>query len=419
MNSHLSDYWSSPWPAEDGGPLRLQTSEGVFDGILDGDPTVVSRDAHGATMVVLREPGEVFLHGHAVDERTTCWVEKIDPDTLEPLLRRDDLEGGARWPGGIAAHSSGSLIVIYGNHVHRLNVDLELLASRELPRDRPYNSFIVLPDGYLVTKDFGGALPGEIPDEAMPGAQLLVLDPLTLETVVAVDLPEPSIARLSAHGSDVYVVGNESLFRLTWNSSNLVLDDSFAPRYRTLDGQSYGWDAVIALGAAWFLDNGEGSQNYAGTFRGVGANTAPLHLVRVDLVTGAVSLTEICGAPNGVIANPPLIDERRMIAVGYDSGNGVLAAFDIGPDGSLEPRWLVEQNHACHLLLDPGTGRFLSFDHENQRWMEQFVVRDIASGEEILRLDNGSALQSVVFPAAGFQRTVYACSFSTISSLRW
>ena len=52
--------------------------------------------------------------------------------------------------------------------------------------------------------------------------------------------------------------------------------DGFAGRYRTLPGQTYGWDVVLALGAAWFLDNGAGSERYIGTFRGQGISAAPL-----------------------------------------------------------------------------------------------------------------------------------------------
>ncbi len=61
--------------------------------------------------------------------------------------------------------------------------------------------------------------------------------------------------------------------------------------------------------------------------------------MRVDLATSAVTLTEVCGQPGGLIANPPLVDEDRRIVVGFDSGNGVLAAFDLMVDGSLSPRW--------------------------------------------------------------------------------
>ncbi|CAB4541953.1 unannotated protein [freshwater metagenome] len=417
-----SGYWPSSWPAEDAGPLRQQVAAGAFAGVETGDPRVVSRDAHGATMVVRRDSGEVFLHGHSVGGESfiqTSWVERINPTTLETLSRVDELPGGSAWPGGIAAHADGSLIVVFGNHAHRLNTRLEVEVSVELPRDRPYNSFVVLPDGHIVTKDFGGRLPGADASFVADNCEVLVLSPTTLEIVSRVQLSEPSIARLSADGNTVYVVGDHSLFRVEWNGTSLELDATFAPRYRTIEGQTYGWDAVLALGAGWFLDNGGGSENYVGTFRGQGISPAPLHLVRVDLETAAVSLTEICGLPNGMVANPPLIDERRMIAVGFDSANGVLAAFDIDSDGSTSPRWSVEQNHGSHMILDPTSGLFLSAHHDNERWMEQFVVREIASGREVVRLDSGSPLQSVVFPAAGEDRTVYACSFSTVSALSW
>ena len=417
-----SGYWPSSWPAEDGGPLRQQSTPGAFAGLGTGEARVVSRDAHGAPMVSRRDAGEVFLTGHSVGGETgeqTSWVERIDPNTLEVLNRCEGLAGGLAWPGGIAAHGDGSLIVVFGRYVHRLTNDLEIEATAELPRHRPYNSFVVLPDGHIVTKDFGGRLPGAADSFVAENCEVLVLAPSTLEIVARVELSEPSIARLSADGNTVYVVGDHSLFRLEWNGSSLELDATFAPRYRTIEGQTYGWDAVLALGAAWFLDNGGGSENYVGTFRGQGISPAPLHLVRVDLETADVSLTEICGLPNGMVANPPLIDERRMIAVGFDSANGILAAFDIDADGSTSPRWSVEQNHGSHMILDPTSGLFLSAHHDNERWMEQFVVREITSGREVVRLDSGSPLQSVVFPAVGESRAVYACSFSTVSALSW
>lgn len=417
-----SGYWPNTWPAEDAGPLRIQNSNGLFAGLTADSAVVTSRDAHGATMVVRRGPREIFLAGHSVGGESgeqTAWVEQIDPDTLETLQRREGLAGGPAWPGGIAAHADGSLIMVFGRHAHRLNADLEVEAVVELPRNRPYNSFVVLPDGHLVTKDFGGRLPGAAESFAAENCELLVLDPVSLEIVARAEIPEPSIARLSADGNTVYVVGDHSFFRLQWEQHSLRLDEQFAPRYRTIVGQTYGWDAVIALGAAWFLDNGGGSENYAGTFRGQGISDAPLHLVRVDLSTGEVSLAEICGLPKGMVANPPLIDERRMIAIGFDSANGILAAFDIDADGSILPRWSVEQNHGSHMILDSSSGMFLSAHHDNERWMEQFVVREVATGAEVVRRDSGSPLQSVVFPAAGESRTVYACSFSTLSSLSW
>jgi hypothetical protein len=415
----VTGYWPSLWPGEDGGPARHQTVAGV-DGprFMDGAVEVTHRDAVAATMIVLRAPGEVFALRHTAGPAAVSWVERIDPVTLETHARSEDLAGGPTWPGGLAAHANGSLYVVFGSNAHRLNSALHVVASNQLDRDRPYNSFIILPDGHLVTKDFGGLLPGAQPDTLIEETcELVVLEPKKLKIVARCEIPEASIARLSADGSDVYAVGSQTLRRLRWDGIELRLDDGFAPHYRSEAGQTYGWDAVIALGAAWFLDNGFGAERYAGTFRGQGVNTAPLHVVRVDLATGRVDLTEICGLANGVIANPPLVDVQRMIVVGYDSGNGVLAAFDIAADGSLSERWRRDQSHACHQLLYADTGELLTTDHDAERMMDQFVIVDIGTGNERVRIDSGSPLQSVLFPSPGFGRDLYLCSFSTISRL--
>lgn len=410
-------YWPSPWPAEDNGPARRAIAP-HGPGFVAGDVTVVHREAVATTMVVLRDPGEVFALRHTIGASATSCVERIDPVTLDTRARSADLAGGPTWPGGLAVHANGDLYLVFGNHAHRLSPSLQSVATTPLPRLKPYNSFVVLPDGHLVTKDFGGVLPGHDPatHDAEP-TEVLVLEPESLRIVDRCAVPEPSIARLSADGDDVYVVGVDSLWRLRWSGDALMIDDDFTTRYRTIDGQTYGWDPVIALGAAWFLDNGFGSERYAGTFRGQGLNAAPLHLVRVDLTTRDVSLTEICGLPGGVVANPPLVDETRRIAVGYDSGNGVLAAFDIGVDGTTDLRWRRDQNHACHPLLFRDTGELITTDHDATTMRDDIVVLDIDTGEERVRVASGSPVQSVLFPAAGFDHDVYYCSFAVIARL--
>ena len=176
-------YWPSRWPAEDGGPRRRQRpAMGTGPGIAPGAAEVRSREAIVATMPVLRDPGEVFVLRHTGGPDAVSWVERIDPITLETLARSEELAAGPTWPGGLAAHANGSLHVVFGNHAHRLAPDLTLLASRELPRRVPYNSFVVVPDGHLVTKDFGGLLPGEDPATHDPRpTELLALDPESLD----------------------------------------------------------------------------------------------------------------------------------------------------------------------------------------------------------------------------------------------
>jgi outer membrane protein assembly factor BamB len=154
------------------------------------------------------------------------------------------------------------------------------------------------------------------------------------------------------------------------------------------------------------LDNGDGSERYSGTLRGHGRSSAPLHLVRVDLGTGAVTLAEVCGRPGGLIANPPIVDEARGVVVGYDSGNGVMAAFDLD---TLAPRWSREQDHASHCVLFAATGELVTGDHTD------VVVLDVESGREIARAVTELGVQSVTFPAPGGARDVYVCSFLAVA----
>ena len=46
---------------------------------------------------------------------------------------------------------------------------------------------------------------------------------------------------------------------------------------------------------------------------------------------------------------------------------------------------------------------------------DAIVVLDIETGEERVRVDAGSPVQSVLFPAAGFDRDFYYCSFAALT----
>ncbi len=396
------------WRYEDGGPARLQTVPGRLDITPESRLQVTTRLAPAATMVV-GDGDRLFLLRHTAGDEAVSIVESLDPESLDVLATSPELPGGPVWPGGIGMDDSGSIHVVFGNHAHRLDPELRVGASRRLPRDRPYNSFVRLADGTLVTKDFGGSLPNTpVPPEAREACELVALQPQSLDVLSRLVLPQASIARLSAEGSDVYVVGDTSLFRVRWEGEELRCDPSMAAPYRVFDGQTYGWDCVLALGAAWFLDDGEGSEHFAGTMRGLGVSIAPLHLVRVDLTTGLVRLAEVCGLMGGLVANPPVVDVDRRLVVAYDSGNGVVVCLDAD---TLELRWRREQDHASHLLLYAGSGELVMGDGVD------LVVLDISSGAELARVDPGHGIQSVLFPCPGRGRDFYVCTFMGVSRI--
>jgi hypothetical protein len=433
------------WPAEDGGPRRVQVPHGGTGlGVRTGEQLRLAavRDAFASTMVILRDPGEVFVLRHTIGRRpridpSQAWVERIDPCTLEPLQRSPTLAGGPFWPGGLAAHRNGSLHVVHGRHCHRLSSALEPMISRSLPRDRPYNSFVALADGTLATKDFDHSL-------AEP-ACLTLLDPETLESRCAdVALPEAVIARLSADGNVLYAVGGSTVWRYHWDGTQLRRDPDWSARYHGGARHSYGWDPVIAGGHVWFLDNG--AHEYASSMVGAGRAPGPIRLIRVSVADSSDwEAVEVCGAVHGTATDPPVYDETRRIALGYDSGNRVVAAFRFGD--RLEPLWQRRLAHAAHMILYPDTGEVVVHDFHGpafarsaivrrlgQRWAgparsaafrgaaarrsgDEVVVLDIETGTERARAHVPSMFQSVLFPAPGFGRDLYCCTFSTLARL--
>jgi len=110
-------------------------------------------------MVIRREPGELYALRHDMpvgglrSRPVRGWVERLDPDTLAVVAATPRLPGGYYWPGGIAAHASGDLHMVFGWWAHRLSPALAVLASHRLPVERPHNSFVLLRGGELVTKD--------------------------------------------------------------------------------------------------------------------------------------------------------------------------------------------------------------------------------------------------------------------------
>jgi hypothetical protein len=359
------------------------------------------------------EAWRLLVLRNSVGDQGRSWVEQLDPLTLEVRHRSPDLDLGPFWPGGFGVLADGAVLVVQGRHVHRLDADLQPVASRSMAVAAPHNSFVVLADGSVATKDL------QRPDG--PASTLSVLDPVTLDDrCPPLMLPEPSVARLSADGNDVVVVGVDSLLRVTWepDTGGLGLDPDSTVRYRTRPDQSFGWDPVVDAGAVWWLDNGDHTYNNGLTFLGNGVAEGPVRLWRVTMRPdgqgwdpATVASVEICGAPAGVVTNPPLVDPSRNLAVGYDSANGVLAAFSAD---ALELQWRIPLNTSQHLVLYPDTGELVANDHDPASG-DALVVIDIRDGTVRTRTAVDSPTQSPVFGCPGVGRDFIYVSLSTIA----
>jgi hypothetical protein len=407
-------YLATPWPGEDGGPQRLQLARSAASlGLRAGEKLrSVSRRTWMSTMTVLGAPGEVYLLTHSalrakVGLATTACVERIDPQSLKTVCRSPRLAGGPMWPGGMALHRNGDLYVVYGRYLHRLNRACEPQAQLQLPVNQPYNSFVILDNGLLVTKNLSD----------QTAARLTVVDPQTLQPACDDTLcPEPSIARLSSIGNTVYVVGVRSIFRYHWRdqAGALVFDANWRFDYIGSSGQSYGWDVVLDGTNAWFMDNGKHS--YFIRMIGNGVNPTPNRLIRVSMLDASDhQVLPVCGLAGGSITNPPLIELQRHIVIGYDSANRHLQAwrFDAAAK-ALTPLWHKSAfGCASHMILYPQSGELVINDY--RRGAEEVVVLAIETGVELARVRCGGLNQGVVFPSAGWGRDFYWSSMDRLT----
>ncbi len=446
-----SGYWPQPWTCEDGGPRRWGSAAGLPGlGISPGETLRVEavHDAFATDALLRREPGELYALRHDVPVRGThtrpveAWVERLDPDSLEVVASTPRLPGGPFWPGGIAAHANGDIHSVFGRWAHRLSSGLDVLASHRLPVDRPYNSFVVLDGGELVTKDCDAPV-GREP------STVSVLDPESLLPVATpLTLPEPSIARLSSDGESIVAVGTTRVFRLVFDRERerLEIDDSWQPAYGPAPGRSYGWDPVITDHAVLWIDQGHNRTDR--TMLGSGVAPDPVRLWWADLGNGAVDSAEISGLPFGTVSNPPGWDPEGRVVVAYDAGNAVVRAWRF-EDGALEPLWRRDGiAHAGHLILYPDTRELIVGDWRDREAMrnrrvrpatrllgqvlsrspaarraslrtgsDSLVVLDLDTGAEKARVEVPSASQGFLFPAPGFGRDVYYQSITTIARI--
>lgn len=311
------------------------------------------------------------------------------------------------WPGGMAIHRNGDIYVVYGRHAHRLNRACEPLAMQQLPVDLPYNSFVILDNGLLVTKNLSDSV----------NARLSVLDPETLKPVCAdIVCSEPSIARLSSSGNTLYVVGVRSIQCYHWDAGaqTLVRDPDWHYDYIGDSTQTYGWDVVLEGGHAWFMDNGK--HNYRIRMIGSGVNPTANRLIRVALDDShnAASVT-VSGLRGGSVTNPPLFDQQRQIVVAYDSANSYLRAWRFDTQShALTPLW-EKQAFGCasHMISYPDSGELVVNDY--RRYGEEVVVLNIDNGTELARVRSGGLTQGVVFPSTGWNRDLYWSSMGRLA----
>jgi hypothetical protein len=435
-NDPSPGYWPSRWPVECGGNRRQKARTGRLDAAGGTAEVVTRRNDRWNVMVVERDQGEWFLGGTMpafAGPPPYGWVERIHPETLEPISWSGELPCGDHvWCGAILAHANGSIHSVNGSYLHRLDPDCQVLAERELPVDRSHNGLLALSDGTLITKD--------LRLEGQGGTTITRLDPDTLEVIdEPMVLPEGSMGRIAADhdpdGDTVVVPGTEHLWRIRIDGSGMHLDGSWSPRYRTANGdQGLAWDSCLSDGAAWLMDCGDVAPvrlihttepngrwvEHPGnrlSWRNPVAWTGALRLLRVALDgSGGVDSVEPFGTPGGGIIAPPVHVPEHQMAIAWDTVNGGLAGIDTS-DG-LAVHWHLNVRPTMQPVVFPESGELVINDF-TRYGTDDLVVVDIRTGELLDRVDTGSRIANGMFLTAGGNRDVFYCTTLTVARVVW
>ena len=437
-DSRHPGYWSSPWPVECGGNRRQKAARGRIDAATGSARVTTHRNGRWNVMVVERDPGEWYLGGTMAAFSGPApfgWVQRLDPDTLEPLASSPQLPCGDHvWCGAILAHANGSIISVNGSYVHRLEADgLAVLAERRLPADRSHNGLLALSDGTLITKD--------LRLEGQGGTTITRLDPDTLDLIgEPFVLAEGSMGRIAADltpGGDeqVYVPGTEHLWRLSVSGADLVIDD-WHPRYRT-GGDPWGlaWDSCLSGEACWIMDCGDiesvrlihtthpngrypVSPGSALSWRRPAPWAGPQRLIRISL-DDADDVRAIApfGTPGGGIIAPPVNVPEHRVAVAWDSINGGLAGIDTSGD-ELEVAWQLDVRPTMQPVVFPDSGELVINDFTDEG-NDDLIVVDVTTGDVADRVATGSRIANGMFLTPGGNRDVFYCTTTTMARITW
>lgn len=382
----------------------------------------------GTYNVVTRNRDEAFIYYGVygdVEGSTGPSVAKIDADSLETLwdvqLAVETNETAWNYPGVIGMHGNGTLIVVSGNTAAVLDPDTgDIINQVDLPQDDrrlgSYNGFATTSDGTLFTKSLYRSCdePGGLAlarclntDVTQP---LLAIDPVTLEIIAEIDLPEFATGRIpiATHGGVdyVYMPGVDNVYRYTWEKQNLTLD------------KEWGFVNVKAE-----RDMGAMAPNVVGDWVFVQVNTGrngPMRAYAISAIDSSVryfirpfedkrSLVSF-NAAHGAF------DPASNMLYTADTGAGYASGIRFDPETGFEVVWREEHTTSVFQQLIDTPDRRVLVTADLQGWRginpltaenEQVVFRDAATGRELARSGLLPRMSDGANISPGFDGRVY------------
>jgi len=424
--SDLQGYYQhSTCATEYGGVRRQKHARSPGLNIQAGENLKVTsrRFAKGKWVVgTVNADNRLFIFGGSVPSQPDVsigWVEEVDPITLETIRQSPELTtGGHNWCGGAAVLADGTIITGFGNRVHKLSLDLELINELELPVDHAHNGISLLSDGMMITRN--------LEHDHNKASVFTIFDPNTLKVVKTVEFLGASIGRFcvdpTPEGDYVYATTPTHIHRLIYKDQNLVLDENWSASY-DLPGedQSFAWCNTVGDDSVWFMDMGD-TPPLETIMRAYPVGTKPLAFskpcsapVRVHRVSTAdSSSTDVLtpfGLPNGGHNSSPLYVQDKKILLTFDTNNRKTGAWRFNGAGDFEQLWVHDIGNSNQVFYYPDTGEVVLDDVLEDNSVDTVLI-DIETGEEKGRVNTGARTAAGMAFYPGLGRDLYSTSGS-------
>ena len=364
----------------------------------------------------------LFIFGGSVPSQPDVsigWVEEVDPITLETIRQSPELTtGGHNWCGGAAVLADGTIITGFGNRVHKLSLDLELINELELPVDHAHNGISLLSDGMMITRN--------LEHDHNKASVFTIFNPNTLKVVKTVEFLGASIGRFcvdpTPEGDYVYATTPTHIHRLIYKDQNLVLDENWSASY-DLPGeeQSFAWCNTVGDGSVWFMDMGDTPpletimRAYPVGTRSIVFSkpaSAPVRVHRVS--TTDSSSTDVLtpfGLPNGGHNSSPLYVQDKKILLTFDTNNRKTGAWRFNGSADFEKLWVHDIGNSNQVFYYPDTGEVVLDDVLEDNSVDTVLI-DIETGEEKGRVSTGARTAAGMAFYPGLGRDLYSTSGS-------
>ncbi|MBP0451616.1 hypothetical protein J5Y04_18990 [Kitasatospora sp. RG8] len=299
--------------------------------------------------IVDRGPNELYVYGGGYGDDPAAsgsFVSRVEPGTFNEVWRRVLINTNAtdewNYPGVLNTLADGSLVVIYGYHIARIDpangnvlAQTTLPTGQSAPRDTAYNGYDALPDGTIVAKTVNRQ-PGcteqgfsaflDCPDPtAVPPSILVAIDPRSLQVLSQVTLPEMMGGRITTtvfNGTgQIYLPGATKLYRYSYPNGAFAPDPTWGPVPYLQSGQTAASAMAVINDYVVAMTNG-------------GKPTpTPMSVVAVSQADSTKVATvqpfANSGAKQSFIPSMVSVDPENNRVYAMDAGAGKLAGIDL------------------------------------------------------------------------------------------